>query len=162
MNTVLSYIDIAKDEGAECVLGGKRLTDGALAKGYFVAPTVFDRVGPEMRIAQEEVFGPVLAIQRVRTFEEAMEVANGVKYGLTSSIYSGDPGRILRFVESIETGITHVNSPTVGGEAQLPFGGMKETGIGSREMGRTAVDFFTELKTVYWDYTGKKRQTNIY
>jgi aldehyde dehydrogenase (NAD+) len=130
--------------------------------GYFVAPTVFDGVTPRMRIAQEEIFGPVVSFLRARSFEEALEIANSVRYGLTSSIYAADPARILRFIESVEAGIVHVNSPTVGGEAQMPFGGMKETGIGPREMGRTAIEFFTEIKTVYWDYTGRRRETKIY
>lgn len=162
MKTVLDYIEIGKREGAKLVLGGKRLAEGAYARGYFVAPTVFADVRPEMRIAQEEIFGPVLAILRVRNFEEALAVANGVKYGLTSSIFSSDPARIFRFIDRIETGITHVNSPTVGGEPQLPFGGTKQTGVGLREMGRVAIDFYSELKTVYFDYTGKKRETNLY
>ena len=115
-----------------------------------------------MRIAQEEVFGPVLAIIEVKDFEEAMRVANDVKYGLTSSIYTRDVTRVFQYLERIETGITHVNSPTVGGEAQLPFGGMKATGVGAREMGRTAIEFYSEWKAVYVDYTGAKRTTNIY
>lgn len=160
--TVLNYLAIAREEGAEQILGGTRLSGGAYDYGYFVAPTIFDHVTPTMRIAQEEVFGPVLTILRVKSFEEAIAIANGVRYGLTSSVYSSDPNRIFRFVEEIETGIAHVNSPTVGGEPQLPFGGMKETGLGTREMGRTAIDFTTEIKTVYFDYTGKKRETNIY
>jgi aldehyde dehydrogenase (NAD+) len=115
-----------------------------------------------MRIAQEEIFGPVLSILEVQDFDEAMRVANDVKYGLTSSIYTRDVGRVFQYLEHIETGITHVNSPTVGGEAQLPFGGMKATGVGAREMGRTAIEFYSEWKTVYVDYTGAKRTTNIY
>ncbi|MBI2930446.1 MAG: aldehyde dehydrogenase family protein [Planctomycetes bacterium] len=158
LKTVLGYIAAAKEEGAKLVVGGDR----APGAGFFVQPTIFDQVTSRMRIAQEEVFGPVLAFLRVKSFEEALEVANGVKYGLTSSIYSNDPGRIFRFVEAIETGITHVNSPTMGGEPQLPFGGMKATGLGTREMGRTAMEFYTELKTVYFDYTGRRRETNIY
>ena len=130
--------------------------------GHFVAPTVFDHVSAESTIAQEEIFGPVLSIIRVENFEEALRVANSVRYGLSSSIYTNDAVRMFDFIDRIETGITHVNSPTVGGEAQLPFGGMKATGIGMREMGREAIDFYTEVKAVYIDYTGQKRQTNIY
>ena len=162
MEKVLEYIDIGKEEGAHLLWGGFRMTDGDLAKGYFVAPTVFDRVRPESRIAQEEIFGPVLSIIRVNTFEEAMAVANSVQYGLTSSIYSNDFAKIFRFIEEIETGITHVNSPTLGGEAQLPFGGTKATGIGPREQGRDAIDFYSEVKTVYIDYTGKRREGKLY
>jgi aldehyde dehydrogenase (NAD+) len=152
-----NYVEIGKKE-ARLLLGGEKPEE----KGYFVPPTVFGGVTREMRLAQEEVFGPVLAILEVRDFDEAMAVANDVKYGLTSSIFSRDVARVFQYLERIETGITHVNSPTVGGEAQLPFGGLKSTGVGGREMGRTAIDFFTEWKTVYVDYTGSRRTTNIY
>ena len=127
-----------------------------------MSPTVFVGVDRNARIAQEEIFGPVLSIIEVADFEEAIAVANDVKFGLTSSIYTRDVGRVFQYLEHIETGITHVNSPTVGGEAQLPFGGMKATGVGAREMGRTAIEFYSEWKTVYVDYTGAKRTTNIY
>ncbi|MBI5367015.1 MAG: aldehyde dehydrogenase family protein [Planctomycetes bacterium] len=160
--TVHSYIEIAKAEGAKLVLGGGKLTDGPCAYGFFTAPTIFDHVTRTMRLAKEEVFGPVLAVLRVKDFDEAVEVANDVPYGLTSSVYTNDGAKTFKFIERIETGITHVNSPTMGGEAQLPFGGMKATGVGTREMGRVALDFFTELKTVYIDYTGKKREGNLY
>jgi aldehyde dehydrogenase (NAD+) len=160
--TVLQYIDVAKEEGAALVTGGDVLADGPLARGFFTAPTVFDRVTPAMRIAREEVFGPVLSVIRVKSFEEALEAANAVDFGLTSSIYTSDVAKWHRFVDGIETGITHLNSPTMGGEPQLPFGGVKATGVGSREMGKPAIDFFTEIKAVYADYTGRKRETNIY
>ncbi len=160
--TVLKYLQIGKDEGAQLVCGGDRMTGGTYDRGYFIAPTIFDRVRPNMRIAQEEIFGPVLSIIRVKNFDEAIEVSNGVIYGLSSSIYTQNVSRLFEFVDRIETGITHINSPTTGGEAQIPFGGMKGTGIGLREQGRVALDFFTELKAVYVDYTGKKRETNIY
>lgn len=162
MNTVLDYLEIGPTEGVAVRCGGSRLTDGAHAYGYYVAPTVFDHVTPEMRVAQEEIFGPVLSVIRVKTVDEAIEVANGVAFGLSSSVYSNDVGRVFEFLDKIETGITHVNSPTVGGEAQLPFGGMKGTGVGPREQGTTAIEFFTEIKTAYIDYTGTKRETNIY
>ena len=162
MNAVLHFVEVGKREGARLLCGGERLRGGEYDEGYFLAPTVFDRVGRKMQIAQEEIFGPVLAIQRVRTFEEALETANDVRYGLASSIFSNDASRIFRFIEEIETGITHVNSGTVGGEAHLPFGGMKATGVGPREQGSVALDFYTEIKTVYVDYTGQKRQSNLY
>ena len=162
MQSVLDYIDIAKNEGAQLVCGGERFNEGDLAKGFFVKPTMFDQVRPEMRIAQEEAFGPVLSVIRVETPEEAIEVANNVEYGLTSSVYSNDVNRVFRFLDKIETGITHVNSPTMGGEAQLPFGGVKATGIGHREMGKTAIEFYTELKTVYIDFTGQARESKVY
>lgn len=162
MKTVLRYLDVARQEGLTPLVGGTRLTEGRYAKGWFVAPTVYDRVSPKMRIAQEEIFGPVLSVIRVRSFEEALEAANDCRYGLSSSIYSNDSNRIFRFIDAIETGIVHVNSPTMGGEAHLPFGGMKGTGIGEREMGRTAIEFYTEWKTVYIDYTGETRKTKMY
>lgn len=160
--TVLSYIDIAKKEGAELVLGGKRPDAPELSRGFFTEPTVFDKVQPNMRIAQEEVFGPVLSVLRVDGTDQAFHVGNDVKFGLTSSVYTRDVGRVFEYVDQIETGMLHVNSPTIGGEGQLPFGGMKATGVGQREMGKTAIDFFTHWKTVYIDYTGGVRKTNIY
>jgi methylmalonic acid semialdehyde dehydrogenase len=160
--TVLSYVDIGREDGATLVCGGDRATGAGLDKGYFVHPAVFDNVTPDMRIAREEVFGPVLSVLRVKDFEEAMRVANDCEYGLSSSIFSNDATRIFRFVDEIETGMTHINSPTTGGEAHIPFGGIKGTGIGDREQGSTALDFYTELKVVYVDYTGRKREGNLY
>ena len=161
--TDLSYIAIARDEdGARLCTGGARITDGALARGCFVQPTVFDRVTPAMRIAQEEVFGPVLAITTVDGYEEALEATNAVAYGLTASIYTRDATLCLRFVDDAEVGMVHINQPTVGGEAQLPFGGIKATGVGEREMSVEGIQFFTESKTVFFDYTGAPRRTNIY
>lgn len=147
---------------AKPLCGGVRLTGPGYDRGYFVAPTIYDEVDPDSELAQEEIFGPVLSVIRVKNFDEALEVANGVRYGLSSSIYTNDAAKIFEFIDKIETGITHVNSPTVGGEAQLPFGGMKATGVGLREMGRVAIDFYTELKTVYIDYTGKARESRVY
>ncbi|MBI3485000.1 MAG: aldehyde dehydrogenase family protein [Acidobacteria bacterium] len=160
LKTDLHYIEVGKKE-AKLLLGGEQLT-GPGYNGYYVAPTIFDRVAWDSTLAQDEVFGPVLSVIRVKDFDEALRVANSVRYGLSSSIYTNDAAKIFEFIDKIETGITHVNSPTVGGEAQLPFGGMKATGVGLREMGRVAIDFYTELKTVYIDYTGRKRESNIY
>ena len=160
--TVLSYIDIGREDGATLVCGGSRANGDGLDKGYFVHPTVFDHVTPDMRIAREEIFGPVLSVLRVRDFDHAMEVANDCEYGLSSSIFTNDAARIFRFVDDIETGMTHINSPTTGGEAHVPFGGIKGTGIGDREQGSTALDFYTDLKVVYVDYTGRKREGNLY
>jgi aldehyde dehydrogenase (NAD+) len=160
--TVLSYVDIGREDGATLVCGGKRAQGEDLDKGYFVQPTVFDHVTPDMRIAREEIFGPVLSVLRVNDFDEAIRVANDCEYGLSSSIFSNDASRIFRFVDEIETGMTHINSPTTGGEAHIPFGGIKSTGIGDREQGSTALDFYTELKVVYVDYTGRKREGNLY
>jgi len=144
LQTVLRYVDVARGEGAHLATGGERLRPPGCEDGWYVAPTIFTGVRPEMRIAQEEVFGPVLAIIEVDDLDEALRVANGVKYGLSSSIYTRDLESVFRFIDRIETGITHVNSPTMGGEAQLPFGGTKATGVGMREMGKTAIDFYSE------------------
>ncbi|HEY0079022.1 MAG TPA: aldehyde dehydrogenase family protein [Pyrinomonadaceae bacterium] len=160
--SVLRYIDIGREDGASLVTGGAPADGAGLRKGYFIQPTIFVGVTPDMRIAREEIFGPVLSILRVRDFEEAMRVANDSEYGLSSSIFTNDAARIFRFVDEIETGMTHVNSPTTGGEAHIPFGGIKATGIGEREQGSTALDFYTELKVVYVDYTGRKREGNLY
>jgi aldehyde dehydrogenase (NAD+) len=160
--TVLRYIDVGREDGAELLCGGERAEGDGLDKGYFVRPAVFDRVTPDMRIAREEIFGPVLSVLRVKDFDEAMQVANDSEYGLSSSIFTNDAARIFRFVDEIETGMTHINSPTTGGEAHIPFGGIKSTGIGDREQGSTALDFYTELKVVYVDYTGRKREGNLY
>lgn len=160
--TVLSYIDIGQEDGAKLICGGERATGNGLDKGYFVRPTIFDYVTSDMRIAREEIFGPVLSVLRVKDFDEAMQVANDCEYGLSSSIFTNDAVKIFRFIDGIETGMTHINSPTTGGEAHIPFGGIKGTGIGDREQGSTALDFYTELKIVYVDYTGRKREGNLY
>jgi aldehyde dehydrogenase (NAD+) len=162
LGTDLRYVEIGRAEGAKLLCGGGRLSGPAHEHGYFVEPTVFDRVAPSMRIAQEEIFGPVVSVIRVATFEQAMQAANSVRFGLSSSIFTSDAGRVFRFVDEIEAGIVHINSGTPGGEAQLPFGGTKATGVGPREQGTTAIEFFTELKTVYVDYTGAGRKSSIY
>ncbi len=161
-NTVLKYIDIGREDGATLLCGGKKAAGDGLENGYFVEPTVFDHVTPDMRIAREEIFGPVLSVLRVKDFDEAMTVANDCEYGLSSSVFSNDANDIYRFIDEIESGMTHVNSPTTGGEAHIPFGGIKSTGIGAREQGSTSLDFYTELKVVYVDYTGRKREGNLY
>jgi alpha-ketoglutaric semialdehyde dehydrogenase len=161
MNTVLNYIDIGKHE-AKLLCGGERLTDSARTNGFYLAPTVFDNVAQNSRIAQEEIFGPVLSVIRVKDFEEALAAANSVKYGLSSSIYSTDSNKIFEFVDKIETGMTHVNSPTVGGEAHVPFGGAKASSIGPHEVGHSAIDFYTETKIIYIDFTGRKREGSLY
>jgi len=160
-NKVQEYLEIGKREG-KLMLGGQRLSGGAYDRGWFTAPTIFDHVQPEARIAQEEIFGPVLSVIRVKDFDEACAVASGVRYGLAASIFSIDANKLFQFSDRIEAGIVHFNSPTVGGEAHVPFGGLKATGVGERETGSTAIDFYSELKIVYVDYTGRKRETNIY
>jgi alpha-ketoglutaric semialdehyde dehydrogenase len=164
-DNISRYIEIGREDGAELLCGGMpngEDSDNSLEKGYFIRPTVFDRVTPDMRIAREEIFGPVLSVMRVNDFNEALAVANDSEYGLTSSIFTKDNSRIFRFVEEIETGVTHINSATVGGEAHVPFGGIKATGVGSRELGSTALDFYTDLKIIYVDYTGEKREVFFY
>lgn len=160
--SVLGYIDIGREDGATLACGGGPAEGEGLRKGYFVKPTVFVGVTPDMRIAREEVFGPVLSVMRARDFEEAVRWANDSEYGLSSSIFTADAARVFRFVDEIETGMTHINSPTTGGEAHVPFGGIKSTGVGAFEQGSTALDFYTELKVVYVDYTGRKREGNLY
>ena len=161
LQTVVKYIEIGKSEG-KLLCGGERLTGGKYNKGWFVAPTVIDGIAVENRVAQEEIFGPVVSVIRVKNFDEAIEAANSVRYGLSSAIYSTDSNKIFEFVDKIETGMTHVNSPTVGGEAHVPFGGAKESSVGAREVGHAAMDFYTDIKIVYVDYTGRKRESNIY
>jgi alpha-ketoglutaric semialdehyde dehydrogenase len=154
LKTVLRYLDIGKKEG-QLLVGGQRMSGREFEKGYFIQPTVFDHVPSDSTIAQEEIFGPVLSVIRVANFEEALRVANSVKYGLSSSLYTNDARKMFDFIDRIETGITHVNAPTVASEAQMPFGGMKATGVGLREMGRVAIDFYTEIKAVYIDYASR-------
>jgi alpha-ketoglutaric semialdehyde dehydrogenase len=156
LETVLRYLEIGKKE-AKLLLGGSRVTGGAHDRGLFVQPTIFDHVKWNSTIAQEEIFGPVLSVVRVPDFEEALRVENSVKYGLSSSIYTNDSAKMHAFIDRIETGMTHVNSTTVWSEAHMPFGGMKSTGVGLREMGSIAVDFYTELKSVYIDYSVRER-----
>jgi aldehyde dehydrogenase (NAD+) len=158
---VLRYIDIGKREGARLLTGGSIHESGACANGYFFAPTVFDQVKPDMRIAQEEIFGPVLSIIQVGSFEEAIRVSNGTAYGLSSSIYTRDVARAFRAMRDIEAGITYVNGPTIGAEVHLPFGGVKDTGNGHREAGTTVYDIFTEWKSIYVDYSGKLQKAQI-
>jgi len=151
--TDLEYIEIAKGEGAKLLTGGK--APKGLENGYFVEPTIFDAVSPEMRIFREEVFGPVLAVSKASSLEEALHMANSVDFGLTTSIFTRDIDQVMRFIDDVETGMVHVNEPTIGGEAQLPFGGVKATGVGEREMSEEGLNFFTELKTVFINYSGE-------
>ncbi|TMC55130.1 MAG: aldehyde dehydrogenase family protein, partial [Chloroflexi bacterium] len=157
--TDFDYIEVGKQEGARLVLGGGKPSH--LDSGYFVEPTIFDNVTPEMRLFKEEVFGPVLAVATANNLDEALKAANSVEYGLTAGIFTQDIDTILRFVEEVESGMVHVNEPTVGGEAQLPFGGTKSTGVGEREMAEEGLNFFTELKTVFMNYSGKAERLMI-
>jgi aldehyde dehydrogenase (NAD+) len=159
--TVAQYVRIGEKEGAHLLLGGHPYTEGDCAKGWFFEPTIFVDVTPDMRIAQEEIFGPVLSVIKVKSFEEAIEVINGTRYGLSSSIYTQDINLAYRAIRDIEAGITYINGPTIGAEAHMPFGGVKETGNGHREGGWEVYDFFTETKTVYVDYSGKLQRAQI-
>ena len=162
LRRVLEYIEIGKQEGAQLIYGGKQLQHSPLNHGFFVEPTLFDHVNSSMRIAREEIFGPVVSILRTKSFENAIEIANAVPFGLSASIYTQDIARAMRFVDLAEVGKVHINSSTIGGEAQAPFGGTKATGIGPREQGLEVFEFYTEIKTVYLDYTGKKRSGSFY
>jgi alpha-ketoglutaric semialdehyde dehydrogenase len=157
--TDFDYIALGRQEGARLVLGGTKPEH--LSKGYFVEPTIFDNVQPSMRIFKEEIFGPVLSVTTAKNLEEALRFANGVEYGLTTSIFTENIDTIMNFVEEVETGMVHVNEPTIGGEAQLPFGGSKATGVGEREMAEEGLNFFTELKTVFINYSGKAERLMI-
>ena len=158
---VTRYIGIGREEGAEVVLGGNRATGDGLDDGYFFETTVFTGVKRDMRIAQEEIFGPVLSVFKVGSYEDAVEVANSTRYGLSSSIYTRDVNRAFRAMHDIEAGITYVNGPTIGAEAHMPFGGVKETGNGHREGGWEVFDFYTETKTLYIDYSGRLQKAQI-
>lgn len=147
----VASVEAARSSGARVLCGGKRPAREACAHGWFHEPTVLAGLPPDDPIAQEELFGPVLLLQHARDEDEALSIANGVRYGLSASVYTRDLDRALRFARGFEAGIVHVNSPTVGGETHVPFGGRKNTGNGPRERGRASVDFFTRWKTIYVD-----------
>src|SRR5205085_2647433 len=152
-----SYTGIGRDEGAKLVTGGERVE----GQGYYYRPTVFADVEPQMRIAQEEIFGPTTALIPVDSFEDAVAAANSVKYGLSSSIFTRDVNKAFKAMRDLQTGITYINAGTTGAEVHLPFGGMKQTGNGHREAGQAALDVFTEWKSVYVDYSGKLQRAQI-
>lgn len=159
--TVHNYVEIGKKEGAKLLTGGEPYTEGKCEKGWFYKPTIFVDVHPDMRIAQEEIFGPVLSVLKVRNLDEAIEVLNNSRYGLSSSIYTQDINNAMKAIQNIEAGITYINSPTIGAECHLPFGGVKDTGNGHREGGWTVYDIFTEIKTVYIDFSTKLQKAQI-
>jgi alpha-ketoglutaric semialdehyde dehydrogenase len=159
--TVMKYVEIGSREGATLACGGHPLTTGGFAKGFFHEPTVFADVSPEMRIAQEEIFGPVVSVMRCRSVEEAVTIANSVQYGLSASIYTQDVNRAFSVMRDVYTGIFYVNAPTIGAEVHLPFGGTKATGNGHREAGTAALDVFSEWKSVYVDFSGKLQRAQI-
>jgi aldehyde dehydrogenase (NAD+) len=160
IETSTRYCEIAQSEGARLLTGGKRLTEGAHAKGTFFAPTVFGSVTPKMRIAREEVFGPVVSLIEFNTIEEAIEIANSIDYGLSTALYSKDVNRAFAAIRDLEAGITYINAPTIGAEVHLPFGGVKQTGNGHRE-GNGAIDFYTTWKSVYVDYSDTLQRAQI-
>jgi aldehyde dehydrogenase (NAD+) len=161
LETVMEYVEIGRKEGARLLAGGSRLEKGDLAKGYFHEPTVFGDVHPKMRIAQEEIFGPVVSVMRCRSLAEAIEIGNDVAYGLSASIYTRDINKAFTAMRDIYTGIFYVNAPTIGAEVHLPFGGTKATGNGHREAGTAALDVFSEWKSIYVDFSGKLQRAQI-
>ena len=158
---VLEYIGIGKREGDQLLTGGKKLAGGPYDRGFFIQPTVF-AVNRKKRLALEEIFGPVLSVLKAKDYEDAVAIANSVRYGLSSSIYTNDLRWAFRAMQDLEAGITYVNAPTIGAEVQLPFGGTKETGpTDTREAGTTALEEFTYWKTVYVDYSGRLQKAQI-
>jgi alpha-ketoglutaric semialdehyde dehydrogenase len=161
LKTDLSYVEIGKAEGAHLKCGGNRLDKGDYQHGYFMEPTVFVDVDPKMRIAQEEIFGPVVSIIRCDGLEDAIEIANGIDYGLSSALYTKDVNKAFRAMRDLHAGITYINAPTIGAEVHLPFGGVKATGNGHREGGLGAIDFFSEWKAIYVDYSDTLQKAQI-
>lgn len=161
LQNVMRYVSIGKKEGARLALGGDRCTSGDLAKGWFHQPTIFADVDPGMRIAQEEIFGPVVSVIPCKDLDEAIEIGNGVVYGLSSAIYTRDVNKAFRAMRDLVTGICYINASTIGAEVHLPFGGVKQTGNGHREAGQQALDFFSEWKSVYVDFSGKLQRAQI-
>ena len=161
LQTVMKYVKIGQDEGAKLVTGGRRLDAGPFAKGFFHEPTVFGDVAPSMRIAREEIFGPVVSVMSCKSLEEAIAIGNGVEYGLSASIYTQDINRAFQAMRDMYTGIFYVNAPTIGAEVHLPFGGTRNTGNGHREAGVAALEVFTEWKSVYIDFSGKLQRAQI-
>src|SRR5271155_5005960 len=161
LQTDLSYVEIGRNEGAKLMCGGNRLDQGEYQYGWFMEPTVFTDVDPKMRIAQEEIFGPVLSIIPCDDLEDAIEIANGIEYGLSSALYTKDVNKAFAAIRDLYAGITYINAPTIGAEVHLPFGGTKATGNGHREGGIGAIDFYTEWKSVYVDYSDKLQKAQI-
>jgi acyl-CoA reductase-like NAD-dependent aldehyde dehydrogenase len=161
LETVMKYVEIGQQEGAKLACGGHRLASGGYAQGFFHEPTIFADVAPSMRVAQEEIFGPVVSVIPCRSFDEAVAIGNGVQYGLSASIYTQDVNRAFSAMRDMYTGIFYVNAPTIGAEVHLPFGGTKATGNGHREAGTAALDVFSEWKSVYVDFSGRLQRAQI-
>ncbi|MEO8031192.1 MAG: aldehyde dehydrogenase family protein [Gemmatimonadota bacterium] len=158
---VEEYVEIGKQSGAELVTGGRRPSAPRLAHGWFYQPTIFAGVAPGDRLEQEEIFGPVLSVLRVNSLDQALQVNNGVRYGLSSSLYTADIRSAFRALQDLDTGISYINAPTIGAEAHLPFGGVKQTGNGHREGGWPVYDFYSEIKVGYVDYSGTLQRAQI-
>ena len=161
LDTVTKYVEIGSDEGARLMCGGHRPSGSVYTKGYFFEPTIFADVSPSMRVAQEEIFGPVVSVIPCRSFDEAVAIGNGVQYGLSASIYTQDINRAFAAMRDMYTGIFYINAPTIGAEVHLPFGGTKATGNGHREAGTAALDVFSEWKSVYVDFSGRLQRAQI-
>ncbi|MBE3598995.1 MAG: aldehyde dehydrogenase family protein [Limnochordaceae bacterium] len=161
LEKIHSYTEIARLEGASVAVGGEVATEGELSRGFFYKPTLFVDVKPEMRVAQEEIFGPVTSVIQVDSLEEAIAVNNRVSYGLSSSIYTRNVNTAFTAIRDLMTGLVYVNHGTIGSEVHLPFGGMRQTGNGHREAGQAAIDFYTEWKSVYVDFSGKLQRAQI-
>ena len=161
LQTVMSYVEIGKKEGAKLLTGGNRLDSGGHVRGWFYAPTVFGDCDSKMRVAQEEIFGPVVSVIPIDSLEQGIEVANGVPYGLSASIYTRNVNHAFAAIQDLYTGIVYVNAPTIGAETHLPFGGTKQTGNGHREAALAAIEFFSEWKSVYIDYSDKLQRAQI-
>ncbi|SEQ23540.1 aldehyde dehydrogenase family protein [Piscibacillus halophilus] len=161
LRKIEKYVQIGQEEGARLLAGGNALNEGDLNKGYYFAPTLFTDVKPDMRIAKEEIFGPVLSIIPVKDLDEAIEVNNDVAFGLSSSIFTQDINKVFKAQRDLDTGIVYVNAGTTGAEIHLPFGGTKGTGNGHRDSGQAALDVFTEWKAVYVDFSGKLQRAQI-
>jgi alpha-ketoglutaric semialdehyde dehydrogenase len=161
LQTVMSYVEIGKNEGAKLLAGGHRLDKGDHAKGWFHEPTIFGDCDAKMRISQEEIFGPVVSVIPIESLEQGIEVANGVPYGLSASIYTRNVNAAFAAIRDLYTGIVYVNAPTIGAETHLPFGGTKQTGNGHREAAVAAIDFFSEWKSIYIDYSDKLQRAQI-
>ena len=162
LKRVHGFTRIGLKEGAKLLCGGEIYREGECRKGFFYTPTVFGDVSSKMRIAQEEIFGPTVSLLPVASLEEAIEAANSGRFGLSAAIYTRDINRAFRAIEWVEAGILSVNAPTIGVEAHLPFGGMRQSGNGRREAGRQVLDVYTEWKTVYIDYSGKLQRAQIH
>jgi acyl-CoA reductase-like NAD-dependent aldehyde dehydrogenase len=161
LQTDLAYVEVGRSEGAKLKCGGNRLDKGEYQHGFFMEPTVFIDVDPKMRIAQEEIFGPVVSFIPCENLEHAVDIANNIQYGLSSSLYTRDVNKAFSAMRDLQAGITYVNAPTIGAEVHLPFGGVKATGNGHREGGIGAIDFYSEWKSVYVDYSDRLQKAQI-